>query len=94
MAEKTPSLRQTRADCKVHFEQKTPTSALYTKSPLSRGCALWNNLGDYYQKSLSKLQFKERLKTCKNLSIVNKNPANYTRDDELIGSEDSIELTQ
>ena len=69
-----PRARTTRSHKKIRFSTLNHNSALYTKSPIYRGSTLWNNLGDWFQRSVSKQQFKQRIALCIDLSVKNKNP--------------------
>ena len=70
-----PRERVTRSLNKIRFTTLRHNSALYTKSPLYRGCVLWDRLGDWYQNSESKLKFKQRIRMCTDLTVKNNNPS-------------------
>ena len=83
--DRTPRLRTTRSVNKIRFNIRRHHSTLYAHSPLYRGCELWNQLGDWYQHSDTKFQFKQRLAMCPDLSKPSKNPTDEEMmDDSLV----------
>ena len=82
--------RVTRSDRKIKFAVKRARLTGYQKSPLFRGAALWDLLGEYYQKSINKSHFKQRIGRLENLHIVNKDPENA---DDLSSDSDEDEDT-
>ena len=84
----TPRGRVTRSQKKIRFSILRHNSALYTRSPIYRGNTLWNNLGDWFQTSNSKLQFKHRIALCEDLSVKNDNPSKSIMGDESLMIED------
>ena len=78
--------RVTRSDAKIKFLVKKPKLSTYKKSPLYRGADLWNKLGEWYQKTESKLKFKNRIRRLLDLSVMNDNPSK----DDVFRDEDSI----
>ena len=80
-----PRGRVTRSQKKIKFSLLRHNSALYTRSPIYRGSTLWDNLGDWFQTSDSKMQFKKRIALCEDLSVKNKNPPlTLSRDESLL----------
>ena len=56
-------VRVLRGNNKVQLKVRHPKGALYRKSPLYRGRALWSELDEHVQKSLTKKIFLSRLLT-------------------------------
>ena len=83
-----PRARVTRSINKIRFTTQRHNSALYTKSPLYRGCVLWDRLGDWYQNSESRFKFKKRIRSCVDLTVRNDNPSIDDMLDESLVVED------
>ena len=84
--ESTLDLREmannTRSQSKIKFTVHRPRNSGYFKSPMYRGINLWDNLGDWYQKSRDKFVFKKRVKSVLDLSTPTKNPTNIESDED------------
>ena len=73
-----PGLRSER---KIRFKLPRIRTGGYLNSPLCRGAALWDNLGDWYQLSKDKITFKSRVAKIKDLLKPSPNPKNAIPND-------------
>ena len=71
-----------RSEPKIKFKLPRVRSAGYMKSPLYRGAELWDNLGDWFQRSKDKATFKLRVATISDLTTKTPNPKNALQNDE------------
>ena len=63
-----------RSEGKIKIKVNRARNAGYAKSPLYRGVASWDLLGDWYHHSKDKWVFKTRIRGIADLATVTKNP--------------------